>query len=134
MRTTEYILKSNHNTNALVSKARSVGTGVWEEVCGEVCCFCRVRPVSLIKPKGVTKQVFVDAEFYFCFYWTHWASSVNLYHTVYFGNKPKACKEANSSCKKKEDQNHYHGIAEVQNCTCCSCDLQLRKEVMYRIY
>lgn len=61
---------------------------------------------------------------YFCFNWTHWASSVNLHHTVYFGNKPKACKEANCSCKKKEDQNHYHGITKVQNCTCCSCDLQ----------
>lgn len=93
------------------------------------------RPISLRKLKVVTKQVFVDEDLvYFCFNWTHWASSVNFHHTVYFGNKPKACKEANCSCKKEEDQNHYHSITEVQDCACCPRDLQFGEEVVYGVY
>lgn len=52
------------------------GTGVWEEVNFEFIFFFffwrNTRPISLIKLKGVTNQVFVDEELiYFCFYWTH---------------------------------------------------------------
>lgn len=112
-----------------------MGTGAWEEVYLDVCCFLRItRPISLRKLKVVTKQVFVDEDLvYFCFNWTHWASSVNFHHTVYFGDKPKAGKEANCSCEKEEDQNHYHSITEVEDCTGCPGDLQLRKEVVYGI-
>lgn len=130
-----YLIKSQYK--CLVWKTHFVGTSVWEEVYLALCCFWRItRPISLIKLKVVTKNrsLLMKNLIYFCFNWIHCASSVNLHHTVYFGNKPEACKEANCSCKKKEDQNHYHCITKVQNCTCCSCDLQFWKEVVYCIY
>lgn len=90
-------------------KTHFVGTGVWEEV------YLDPRPIKSDKTQGSHKNssLLMKNLIYFCFIWTHGDSSVNLHHTVYFGDKPKACKEANCSCKKKEDQNHYHGIAEV---------------------
>ena len=38
------------------------------------------------------------------------------------------------TCKKEEDQNHYHSITEVQDCTCCPRDLQFGEEVVYGVY
>lgn len=118
-----YLIKSQYKCFSVENTF--CGDRCIEEVYLELCCLWRItRPRSLIKLKVVTKQVFVDEELnLFLCTWTLWVPSVNLHHTVYFGNKPKACKEANCSCKKEEDQNHYHGITEVQNRTCCPCDL-----------
>lgn len=67
---------------------------------------------------------------YFCLNWARWASSVHLHHAVDFGDEPEAREEPDGPREKKEDQDHDHGVAEVQDGARCARDLQLGEEVV----